>query len=67
MKDVILSAIARAVALCANGDAIKSMQDAIDEGYASSDPAIRAQWESLPFERRPTPEELMEYLAENKK
>lgn len=67
MVDLILSAVAKAAADSATGDVFSNIQSAIDEGYSSSDPAVREQWEALPFEKRPTPEDVIEYLARKKR
>lgn len=44
-------------------EVIDEMQKAIDIGYGSPDPAVRAQWASMPFPVKPTPQELILYLA----
>ncbi len=44
---------------------IDEMQKAIDEGCASADPTVRAYWSSMPFKGKPTPQELIVYLARN--
>ena len=38
---------------------LDEMQRAIDAGYASDDPAVRAAWKDTPFQTAPTPEELL--------
>ena len=45
-------------------EVIDEMQKAIDAGYGSSDPAVQAQWVSMPFKGKPTPQELILYLAD---
>ncbi len=45
-------------------EVIDEMQKAIDAGYGSSDPAVQAQWASMPFKGKPTPQELILYLAD---
>ena len=42
---------------------LDEMQRAIDAGYASDDPAVRAAWKDTPFQTAPTPEELLRFLA----
>lgn len=44
-------------------EVIDEMQKAIDEGYSNPDPAIQAYWASMPFKGKPTPQELIVYLA----
>lgn len=44
-------------------EVISEIQRVIDEGYDNDDPAISARWEALPFKTRPTPEELIIFLA----
>lgn len=48
-------------------EVIEEMQKAIDIGYGSPDPAVRAQWASMPFRRKPAPQELIRYLADKLK
>lgn len=44
-------------------EALNEMQRAIDEGYDSNDPAVQACWANLPFKRKPTPQELIAFMA----
>jgi len=44
-------------------EVLDEMQKAIDAGYNDPDPAVRAYWASLPFKGKPTPQELIVYLA----
>jgi len=44
-------------------EVLSEMQKAIDEAYANPDPAIRAQWEAMPFAGKPTPEELIMHIV----
>ena len=45
-------------------EVLKEMQAAIDAGYANTDPAVRAQWEAMPFHGKPSLWEFIAYLAE---
>lgn len=36
-------------------EVIDEMQKAIDAAYDNPDPAVRAQWEEMPFKGRPSP------------
>lgn len=42
---------------------LDEMQKAIDAGYSDPDPAVQAYWASMPFKGKPTPQELIVYLA----
>ena len=44
-------------------EVLVEMQKAIDAGYNAPDPAVQAYWASMPFKGKPTPEELIVYLA----
>lgn len=44
-------------------EVIDEMQKAIDAGYNNPDPAVQAYWASMPFDGKPTPRELIVYLA----
>jgi len=42
---------------------LQELQTAIDAGYASADPKVQQYWQTLPFQGKPTPRELIAYLA----
>lgn len=44
-------------------EVLDEMQKAIDAGYSNPDPAVQAYWASMPFKCKPTPQELIVYLA----
>lgn len=44
-------------------EVVDEMQKAIDAGYNNQDPTVQASWVSMPFKGKPTPEELILYLA----
>ncbi|MBE5784442.1 MAG: sporulation initiation factor Spo0A [Clostridiales bacterium] len=44
-------------------EVLKEMQAAIDAGYNSTDPSVRAQWDAMPFHGKPAPQEFIAYLA----
>ena len=44
-------------------EVLDGIRKAIDAGYESSDPSIQAYWAELPFRGKPTPQELIGYLA----
>ncbi len=44
-------------------EVIDEVQKAIDAGYNNPDPAVKAYWASMPFDGKPTPQELIVYLA----
>ena len=44
-------------------EVIDEMQKAIDAGYNNPDPTVQAYWASMPFSGKPTPQELIVYLA----
>ena len=62
----IIRHIARQQGISERG-VIDEMQKAIDAGYGSLDPAVRAQWASMPFKGKPTPQELIPFLADKLK
>lgn len=45
-------------------EVIDEMQKAIDIGFSNPDPAVQAYWAAMPFKGKPTPQELMLYLAQ---
>lgn len=44
-------------------EVLAEMQRAIDAGYNDSNPVVQAYWEAMPFRGKPTPQELIAYLA----
>ena len=42
---------------------LDEMQKAIDAGYNNPDPSVQAYWASMPFDGKPSPQELILYLA----
>lgn len=44
-------------------EVINEMQKAIDEGFNNPDPSVQAYWAQMPFKGKPTPRELILYLA----
>lgn len=43
---------------------LASMQDALDEGMRSPDPAVQAEWHSIPHKgEKPTPQEVMAHIV----
>lgn len=42
---------------------LDEMQKAIDAGYNNPDPEVQAHWAAMPFKSKPTPQELIFYLA----
>lgn len=44
-------------------EVLDGIRKAIDAGYESSDPSIQAYWAELPFRGKPTPQELIAFLA----
>ncbi len=44
-------------------EVLDEMQKAIDAGYSNPDPSVQAYWASMPFKGKPTPQELIVYLA----
>ena len=45
-------------------EVLGEMQKAIDVGYHNPDPAVQAYWSSMPFGGKPSPQELILYLAD---
>jgi len=64
--DEIIRRIARQQGV-SEREVIDEMRKTIDIGYGSPDPAVRAQWASMPFPGKPTPQELILYLADKLK
>lgn len=45
-------------------EVLASMQEALDEGMRSPDPAVQAEWRSIPHKgEKPTPQEVMEHIV----
>lgn len=44
-------------------EALDEIRKAIDEGYDNESPSVRAYWASMPFKTKPTPQELIAFLA----
>ena len=44
-------------------EVLNEMRAAIDAGCGSTDPAVRAQWDAMPFRGKPSPREFIAYLA----
>ena len=44
-------------------EVLDEMQKAIDAGYNNPDPTIQKNWATMPFEDKPTPQELILFLA----
>ncbi len=61
--DVVLLKIARDSGVTPE-EVYREMQAAIDIGFGNPDPAVQAAWQTIPYhDTRPTPEEVILYLA----
>ena len=45
-------------------EVLAEMQEVIDAGYCCQDMDVQAKWASMPFDGKPTPQELLSYLSE---
>lgn len=45
-------------------EVLASMQEALDEGMRSPDPAVQTAWRSIPHKgEKPTPQEVLEHIV----